>query len=64
MENKKSNSTTISTKEKSLKEKATKGLMPSSQLMKLFEGELKDIYWAENVVNIQAAEPIGSLKFS
>ncbi|PKQ46037.1 YciE/YciF ferroxidase family protein [Confluentibacter flavum] len=50
MKNKKSNSTTTSQKGKQSKEKSTKSSMQSSQLMKLFEDELKDIYWAEKAL--------------
>lgn len=56
MENKKSNSKTSSksssksnSKGKKSSEKSN-GSMQSSQLMKLFEDELKDIYWAEKAL--------------
>jgi len=50
MENKKSSITTISQNGKQSKEKTTNTAMQSSQLMKLFEDELKDIYWAEKAL--------------
>jgi ferritin-like metal-binding protein YciE len=50
MENKKSNSATASQDGKRSKEKSTNAPMQSSQLMKLFEDELKDIYWAEKAL--------------
>lgn len=57
MENKKSNSKTTSkstskstSKGKKSSDKSTNGSMQSSQLMKLFEDELKDIYWAEKAL--------------
>ena len=50
MENKKSNSTTSFTKGKQSSEKTTNVPMQSSQLMKLFEDELMDIYWAEKAI--------------
>jgi ferritin-like metal-binding protein YciE len=50
MENKKSNTATPSQNGKQSKEKSTNGSMQSSQLMKLFEDELKDIYWAEKAL--------------
>ncbi|GAA0878380.1 ferritin-like domain-containing protein [Algoriphagus jejuensis] len=53
METKKqTSSSTSSTLEKSdtNKNRATKASMKSSQLMKLFENELKDIYWAEKAL--------------
>lgn len=49
MENKKANSKSDS-KEKKSKGKSTNGSMQSSQLMKLFVDELKDIYWAEKAL--------------
>ncbi len=51
MENKKSkNSTTTSQNGNKSKEKSTKVSMQSSQLMELFEDELKDLYWAEKAI--------------
>ena len=50
MENKNSKSTTTSQSGKQSKVKSTNSLMQSSQLMKLFEDELKDLYWAEKAV--------------
>lgn len=50
MENKKSNTTTASQNGKQSNEKTTNTAMQSSQLMKLFEDELKDIYWAEKAL--------------
>ncbi|WP_100615969.1 YciE/YciF ferroxidase family protein [Confluentibacter citreus] len=50
MENKKSNSTTTSQNGNQSKERSSNGSMQSSQLMKLFEDELKDIYWAEKAL--------------
>lgn len=50
MEKKKSNSITTSKNGKQSKEKSTNAPMQSSQLMKLFENELKDIYWAEKAL--------------
>lgn len=47
MENKKVNSTTTSQNGKQSKQKSATALMQSSQLMKLFQDELKDIYWVE-----------------
>lgn len=46
----KSNSTTASKNGKRIKERSTNVTMQSSQLMKLFEDELKDIYWAEKAL--------------
>ena len=48
MENKKTN--TQSTADGSQKKANKKNTMQSSQLMKLFEDELKDIYWAEKAL--------------
>lgn len=48
MENRNSNSTTNSQSGK--QSKSTSTAMQSSQLMKLFEGELMDIYWAEKAL--------------
>lgn len=45
-----SNSTTIFQNGKQSKEKSTNAAMQSSPLMKLFEDELKDIYWAEKAL--------------
>ena len=50
MENKKSNSATASQTGKQSKVKSSDAPMKSSQLMKLFEDELKDLYWAEKAV--------------
>ncbi len=50
MKNKKSDSTIASQNGKQSKEKSTNAPMQSSQLMKLFENELKDIYWAEKAL--------------
>ncbi|MBP6512134.1 MAG: ferritin-like domain-containing protein [Bacteroidia bacterium] len=50
MQNKKSNSTTNSQKGKQSKDNSSSASMQSSQLMKLFEEELKDIYWAEKAL--------------
>jgi ferritin-like metal-binding protein YciE len=50
METKKANSTTNPKSGKQSKEKSTNVPMQSSQLMKLFENELKDIYWAEKAL--------------
>lgn len=50
MQNKKANSTVTSQSKKTAKEKMANAPMPSSQLMKLFEDELKDIYWAEKAL--------------
>jgi ferritin-like metal-binding protein YciE len=50
MDNKKSNSTTPSQDGKKSNVKSTNSLMRSSQLMELFEDELKDIYWAEKAL--------------
>jgi len=50
MENKKSNSPTASPKGTQSKVKSTNATMQSSQLMQLFEDELKDIYWAEKAL--------------
>ena len=49
MENKKTNSESPSNGTKKTKE-MMKNTMQSSQLMKLFEDELKDIYWAEKTL--------------
>lgn len=50
MKNGKSNSTTTPKNGKQSKETSTNSPMQSSQLMKLFEDELKDIYWAEKAL--------------
>ncbi len=50
MKNKVSNTTTASQNDKQSKAKSTNAPMHSSQLMKLFEDELKDIYWAEKAL--------------
>lgn len=49
METKKSNST-ASKNGKQTQEKSSNASMPSTQLMRLFEAELKDIYWAEKAL--------------
>jgi ferritin-like metal-binding protein YciE len=41
---------TILENEKRLKERSTTATMQSSQLRKLFEDELKDLYWAEKAL--------------
>lgn len=50
MENRKLNSATTAKNGKQSKTKSMNAPMPSSQLMKLFEDELKDIYWAEKAL--------------
>lgn len=50
MENTKTNSATLSKKENTSKSKTDSAKMKSSQLMKLFVHELKDIYWAEKAL--------------
>jgi ferritin-like metal-binding protein YciE len=50
MQNKKIASPTSSRNGKQSKEKSSNAPMQSSQLMKLFEDELKDIYWAEKAL--------------
>lgn len=50
MKNNKSKSATISQNGKQSKGKSTNAPLQSSQLMKLFEDELKDIYWAEKAL--------------
>ena len=50
METKKSSSTTAFQNGKQSKEKSKSVPIESSQLMKLFEDELKDLYWAEKAV--------------
>lgn len=50
MKNGKPNSTTASQNGKQSKGKQSNSTMQSSQLMKLFEDELKDIYWAEKAL--------------
>lgn len=50
MKSKKSNSTTTSQNGNKSKAKSTNDPIESSQLMKLFEDELKDIYWAEKAL--------------
>ncbi len=50
MEDEERNSTTASQSRNQSKETLTNGSMQSSQLMKLFENELKDIYWAEKAL--------------
>lgn len=50
MENRKLNSATTAKNGKQSKSKSMNAPMPSSQLMKLFEDELKDIYWAEKAL--------------
>ena len=51
MENKNSSAKTSSQSGKQSKEKSTNAPMKTSQLMKLFEDELKDLYWAEKAVS-------------
>lgn len=50
MEKEKVNSKTASHNGKKSKEKTPNNYMRSSQLMELFEDELKDIYWAEKAL--------------
>jgi len=50
METKNSNSQTTSQNREQSKEKSTNAPIQSSQLMKLFEDELMDIYWAEKAL--------------
>lgn len=50
MKSKESNQKTTSPGVKQSKTKSTNAPMQSSQLMKLFEDELKDIYWAEKAL--------------
>lgn len=50
MENKKTNSKAASKSGNQSKEKSTNELLQSSQLMKLFEDQLKDIFWAEKAL--------------
>lgn len=50
MENTKTSTMTATQRRNQSKEKSTNGSMQSSQLMKLFEDELKDIYWAEKAL--------------
>lgn len=50
MEDKKTNSTSTATQESASKSKTSAAKVKSSQLMKLFEDELKDIYWAEKAL--------------
>lgn len=50
MESKKSKTTTASKNGEESKGKSTNAAMQSSQLMKLFEDQLKDIYWAEKAL--------------
>lgn len=50
MENKNSKSKVTPQNGNQSKGKATKSSMQSSQLMELFEDELKDIYWAEKAI--------------
>lgn len=50
MESKQSNSKTTSQEGKRSNGKSAKASMQSSQLMGLFEDELKDIYWAEKAL--------------
>ena len=50
MDNKKSNVMTNSQNGKKSKEQSSRASMQSSQLMGLFEDELKDIYWAEKAL--------------
>lgn len=50
MENNKTSSITTSKNERPTKSKSVSSKMKYSQLMKLFEVELKDIYWAEKTL--------------
>ncbi len=50
MKTQKPKSKTPSQNGKQSKEKSSNAPMPSSQLMKLFEDELKDIFWAEKAL--------------
>jgi ferritin-like metal-binding protein YciE len=50
MTNEKSNSGTASKNGKQSKDKSSHSSMQSSQLMELFEDQLKDIYWAEKAL--------------
>lgn len=50
MKNQKSESSTTSQNGKQSKENSTKTAMQSSQLMHLFEAQLKDTYWAEKAL--------------
>lgn len=50
MENTKANTTTTSQSGKQSNNESTIAPMQSTQLMKLFEDELKDIYWAEKAL--------------
>jgi len=50
MNTKKANSTTSPQNGKPFKNSSAKGYLESSQLMKLFEDELQDIYWAEKAL--------------
>lgn len=50
MQSNKSNSATGSQNGNQSKERSSNGSMQSSQLMELFEDELKDIYWAEKAL--------------
>lgn len=52
MENQNSKSQAHSQNGKRSEEKSTNANMQSSQLMKLFEDELKDIYWAEQALTV------------
>ncbi len=50
MENKKSKTSTASQNGEQSKNKTNNAAMQSSQLMQLFEDQLKDIYWAEKAL--------------
>lgn len=50
MENNKPNNSTTAQDKKESNKKSANGAMQSSQLMQLFEDELKDIYWAEKAL--------------
>lgn len=58
METKKSNGATASQNGKQSNQKTKKAAMKSSQLMKLFEDELRDIYWAEKALTKAIPEMI------
>lgn len=62
MEDKNSNSTTVFQNEKQSKAKWKSNPRQSSLLMKLFEDELKDLYWAENAVNKAISKMIKNAK--
>jgi ferritin-like metal-binding protein YciE len=58
MENKKGITSTASQNGQQTKERSDNGLMYTSQLMKLFEEQLKDIYWAEKALTKAIPEMI------